>query len=100
MLGDFVRLADYIAVEALVSLTIKTNENLLAELLKPRKAGLFETTVLFTDEGTAFTPTCEDIKVCGCMTGSVPWTGLELTRFFSSTRILMRESTDVVSAVF
>ncbi|CAN0541854.1 unnamed protein product, partial [Ectocarpus sp. 12 AP-2014] len=24
--------------------------------------GLFETTVLFTDEGTAFAPTCEDIK--------------------------------------
>lgn len=64
MLGDFVRLTDYVAVEALVNLAIKTNATFLTELLKPRKAGLFETTVFFTDEGTAFTPTCEDIKVC------------------------------------
>lgn len=63
MLGDFIRLTDYVAVEALVNLTVKTNEVFLTELLKPRKAGLFETTVLFTDEGTAFAPTCEDIKV-------------------------------------
>lgn len=66
MLGDFIRLTDYVAVEALVNLTVRTNEMFLTELLKPRKAGLFETTVLFTDEGTAFAPTCEDIKV-GCM---------------------------------
>lgn len=64
MLGDFIRLTDYVAVEALVSLAIKTNATFLTELLKPRKAGLFETTVFFTNEGTAFTPTCEDIKVC------------------------------------
>lgn len=63
MLGDFIRLTDYVAVEALVNLTVRTNEVFLAELLRPRKAGLFETTVLFTDEGTAFTPTCEDFKV-------------------------------------
>lgn len=63
MLGDFIRLTDYVAVEALVNLTVRTNEMFLTELLKPRKAGLFETTVLFTDEGTAFAPTCDDIKV-------------------------------------
>lgn len=64
MLGDFVRLADYVAVEALVSLAVRTNEVFLAELLKPRKAGLFETTVMFTDDaGTAFSPTSDDIKV-------------------------------------
>lgn len=63
MLGDFIRLTDYVAVEALVNLTVRTNEVFLAELLKPRKAGLFETTVLFTDEGTAFSPTCDDFKV-------------------------------------
>lgn len=63
MLGDFIRLTDYVAVEALVNLTVRTNEIFLTELLKPRKAGLFETTVLFTDEGTAFAPTCNDIKV-------------------------------------
>lgn len=63
MLGDFIRLADYVAVEALVNLTVRTNEMFLTELLKPRKAGLFETTVLFTDEGTAFAPTCDEIKV-------------------------------------
>lgn len=65
MLGDFIRLTDYVAVEALVNLTVRTNEMFLTELLKPRKAGLFETTVLFTDEGTAFAPTCDDIKVRG-----------------------------------
>lgn len=63
MLGDFIRLTDYVAVEALVNLTVRTNEVFLTELLKHRKAGLFETTVLFTEEGTAFAPTCEDIKV-------------------------------------
>lgn len=63
MLGDFIRLTDYVAVEALVNLTVRTNEMFLTELLKPRKAGLFETTVLFTEEGTAFAPTCDDIKV-------------------------------------
>lgn len=63
MLGDFIRLTDYVAVEALVNLTVRTSEVFLAELLKPRKAGLLETTVLFTDEGTAFSPTCDDIKV-------------------------------------
>ena len=63
MLGDFIRLTDYVAVEALVNLTIRTNQAFLSELLKPRKAGLFETTVLFTEEGTAFSPTCDDIKV-------------------------------------
>lgn len=63
MLGDFIRLTDYVTVEALVNLTVRTNEVFLAELLKPRKAGLFETTVLFTDQGTTFSPTCEDIKV-------------------------------------
>eukprot|EP00752_Nemacystus_decipiens_P017827 g15983.t1 len=62
MLGDFIRLTDYVAVEALVNLTVRTNEMFLTELLKPRKAGLFETTVLFTEQGTAFAPTCDEIK--------------------------------------
>jgi hypothetical protein len=35
---------------------------LLAELLRPRKAGLFETTVQFTEEGTTFIPTCISIQ--------------------------------------
>ena len=50
MLPDFIRLVDYIAVESLVELAINTNKDLLAELTKPRKAGLFETMVRFTDE--------------------------------------------------
>lgn len=71
MLGDFIRLTDYVAVEALVNLTVRTNQTFLSELLKPRKAGLFETTVLFTEEGTAFSPTCDDIKVRLCGGGTL-----------------------------
>jgi hypothetical protein len=37
-------------------------KDLLAELLRPRKAGLFETTVQFTEEGTTFSPTCTSIQ--------------------------------------
>lgn len=50
MLPGFIRLVDYIAVESLVELAINTNKELLAELAKGRKAGLFETIVKFTNE--------------------------------------------------
>jgi len=62
MLADFIRLADYMAIESLVELTVRTNRDFLAELLKDRKAGLFETTVQFTDEGTVFSPMCSMIQ--------------------------------------
>jgi hypothetical protein len=41
---------------------IQSLKDLLAELLRPRKAGLFETTVQFTEEGTTFSPTCTSIQ--------------------------------------
>ena len=40
MLADFIRLADYVTVSALVQLTVRTLNDFYAELLKPRKTGL------------------------------------------------------------
>ena len=40
MLADFVRLADYIAVQALVQLVESTMQVFLLELQKPRKQGM------------------------------------------------------------
>ena len=63
MLGDFIRLADYMSVEHLVSLTINTHQDLLNELLKTsRKNGMFETTVCFAPpKKIMFSPCCNDI---------------------------------------
>ena len=45
--------------EALVELLIKTWAGFLAELLRPRRqSGLLETTIRFSEEGSAFAPTC------------------------------------------
>lgn len=50
MLGDFIRLADYMSVENLVSMCIHSHQDLLEELLKTaRKNGMFETTLRFTE---------------------------------------------------
>ena len=62
MLSDFIRLADYVAVESLVQLIINTMEDFKEELHKPRKQGLFETTVKFAEEGSVFTPNCSAIQ--------------------------------------
>ena len=57
------RLADYVAVEALVELLIKTWAGFLAELLRPRRqSGLLETTIRFSEEGSTFSPTCGAIQ--------------------------------------
>ena len=49
MLGDFIRLIDYMSVQHLVQMCIRTHHDLLNELLKTsRKSGMFETTVQFT----------------------------------------------------
>jgi dynein heavy chain len=63
MLADFIRLADYVATENLMQLTIATNRDFLHELLKKRKTGLFETTVAFAEEdaGIEFNPPRESI---------------------------------------
>ena len=63
LLPEFVRLADYVSVEALVELIVKTWAGFLAELLKPRRqSGLLETTVRFSEEGSAFAPACAAIQ--------------------------------------
>ena len=61
-LSDFIRLIDYMVVETLVSLAVGTTSAFHDELLKPRKSGVFETMVRFSASGTAFSPTCLDIR--------------------------------------
>lgn len=51
MLGTFVRLIDYMAVENLVQLTLSTNSEFLEVLQAPRKTGLFQTTVSYGSDG-------------------------------------------------
>ena len=63
-LPDFIRLIDYLTVETLSSITINVSHAFLEELLKPRKVGIFETTIQFTQTHTVFSPTCEEIKDC------------------------------------
>ena len=56
MLGDFIRLADYMTVSYCYLLTLSTAERLLELLSTPRKTGLWITTVEFGKSGMAFTP--------------------------------------------
>ena len=63
-LPDFIRLVDYLTVETLASITIDVARSFHQELMKPRKVGIFETTVRFSAEETVFSPTCEEIKDC------------------------------------
>eukprot|EP00736_Rhodelphis_marinus_P004047 Rmarinus@m.11564 len=55
-LGDFIRLADYMAVESLVTLTINTNKEFLEILQAERKNGLFFTTIGYIPSGISFSP--------------------------------------------
>lgn len=61
-LPEFIRLVDYIEVEFLASLAVNTCVAFYEELIKPRKAGIFETMVRFNTAGTTFSPTCQDIR--------------------------------------
>eukprot|EP00741_Cyanophora_paradoxa_P024436 tig00022075_g23593.t1 len=61
MLGDFVRLADYMSVESLSLLTLTTMDKFLNILEVPRKTGLFFTTVGYGTSGMVFTPGHDDI---------------------------------------
>jgi dynein heavy chain len=61
-LPEFIRFIDYIAVEFLVALAVNTCTAFFEELIKARKAGIFETMVRFTSLGTTFSPTCQDIR--------------------------------------
>ena len=56
-LPDFIRFVDYLVVEFLVSLAITSVQNFYDELMKTRKAGIFEATVRFSSDGTYFSPT-------------------------------------------
>jgi dynein heavy chain len=62
-LPEFIRFVDYMAIETLVTLAVNTCSIFYDELVKPRKAGLFETMVRFSASGrTTFSPPCEDIR--------------------------------------
>ena len=61
-LPEFIRFIDYIAVEFLVALAVNICTAFYEELIKPRKAGIFETMVRFSSLGTTFSPTCQDIR--------------------------------------
>ena len=50
-LSEFIRVVDYMAVETLVSLAVNTASAFHDELIKPRKAGVFETMVRFSASG-------------------------------------------------
>lgn len=61
-LPEFIRFVDYMSVETLVALAVNTFSAFFEELTKTRKAGIFETMVRFSNHGTTFSPTCQDIK--------------------------------------
>jgi dynein heavy chain, axonemal len=61
-LAEFIRFVDYMVVETLVGLAVNTTSAFHDELLKPRKSGVFETMVRFSSSGTAFAPTCLEIR--------------------------------------
>ena len=63
-LSEFIRLVDYLTVETLASITINVARSFYEELMKPRKVGIFETTVRFSSEDTVFSPTCNEIRDC------------------------------------
>ena len=63
MLGALIRLADHMMVEALVSLTIGTAEEMLRLFSNPNKGkGIFQTTVSFATEGIQFVPRETEVK--------------------------------------
>ena len=69
MLGDFIRLADYMLVEGLVGRTVNTAEQLLDVLEASRQKatdkvskGVFLTTISFTDGGIDFSPDAPDVR--------------------------------------
>ena len=72
MLGDFIKLVDYMLVEGTVKRAVTTAEELLTLLEAPKKRaegsagmstskGVFITTLAFTETTLSFTPPCEDV---------------------------------------
>eukprot|EP00937_MAST-01D_sp_MAST-1D-sp2_P001492 g1492.t1 len=61
-LTDFIRLVDYVSVGCLVELVLKGLEDFLHALCSLRKnVALFQTDVMFTEEGSVFTPTKQEM---------------------------------------
>ena len=56
MLGDLIRLADYMAVSSCYLLVVKTAEQMLEVMHTPRKVGLWITTVEFGPKNMSFQP--------------------------------------------
>ena len=77
VLGDLIRLADYLMLETVRSIIITAQASFLQELRQPKiKSGLLETTVKFgatAEEGMIFEPTCNNV----------------LTMFRRKTRLLL-----------
>lgn len=63
LLGDFVRLADYVAVDSLLQITLSSWSKLLTEMIKPRRqSGYLETQVLFSESQSTFAPDCHFLQ--------------------------------------
>ena len=56
MLGDFIRLADYMSVSSCYLLTVASSENLLNTMTTPRKNGLWSTNVEYGEDDMLFSP--------------------------------------------
>ncbi|KAG2501733.1 hypothetical protein HYH03_000233 [Edaphochlamys debaryana] len=75
MLGAFIRLADYLFVEGVISRAVTTTDDLLTLLAAPKASadkqskGVFMTTIGFIPEGITFTP--DDGAVCEELTNIV-----------------------------
>ena len=61
MLGDFIRLVDYMAVESLVLIALNTNRELLESLQQTRKQGLLLTAVSFGEGAMDFMPRSDEV---------------------------------------
>lgn len=59
MLGDFIRLVDYIEVEHLYQIVVNTTVDFLGQL-QSRRTALFQSTVSFDDTSLVFTPGVRD----------------------------------------
>jgi hypothetical protein len=61
MLGDFIRLVDYMTVESLVLIALNTNRELLESLQQSRKQGLLLTAVSFGEGAMDFMPRSDEV---------------------------------------
>ncbi len=88
MLGDFVRLVDYMTVENLVLITLNTNQEFLETLQQPRKQGIFLTTLNFGSDAIEFAPTSEDVNQVFLVSSRTEWACALLPHIHSSLLIV------------